>query len=71
LGKGAYAVVKSCRNKITGEKFAMKIYEKSKLNDNSKKKCVYREIEILKRINHENVAKLYDVITTDKKILLL
>ena len=71
LGKGAYAVVKVCKNKITGEKFAMKIYEKSKLNDNSKKKCVYREIEILKRINHENVAKLYDVITTDKKILLL
>ena len=71
LGKGAYAVVKACKNKITGEKFAMKIYEKSKLNDNSKKRCVYREIEILKRINHENVAKLYDVITTDKKILLL
>ena len=71
LGKGAYAVVKACKNKITGEKFAMKIYEKLKLNDNSKKKCVYREIEILKRIDHKNVAKLYGVINTDKKILLL
>ena len=71
LGKGAYAVVKACKSKITGEKFAMKIYEKLKLNDNSKKKCVYREIEILKRIDHKNVAKLYGVINTDKKILLL
>ena len=71
LGKGAYAVVKTCKNKLTGEKYAMKIYEKSKLNDNSKKRCVYREIEILKRINHDNVAKLYDVINTDKQILLL
>ena len=71
LGKGAYAIVKVCTNKLTQEKFAMKIYEKSKLNDNSKKKCVYREIEILKRIDHDNIAKLYDVITTDKKILIL
>jgi tRNA A-37 threonylcarbamoyl transferase component Bud32 len=71
LGKGAYAIVKVCRNKITKEKYAMKIYEKSKLNDGSKKKCVYREIEILKRINHINIAKLYDVIITDKQILIL
>ena len=71
LGKGAYAIVKVCINKLTKEKYAMKIYEKSKLNDGSKKKCVYREIEILKRINHNNIAKLYDVITTDKQILIL
>ena len=71
LGKGAYAVVKVCKSKITGEKYAMKIYEKSRLNDSSKKKCVYREIEILKRINHKNIAKLHDVITTDKQILIL
>ena len=71
LGKGAYAVVKLCKNKITGEKYAMKIYEKSKLNDDSKKKCVYREIEILKRINHKNIAKLHDVIKTDKQILII
>jgi len=71
LGKGAYAIVKVCTNKITKEKFAVKIYEKSKLNDNSKKRCVYREIEILKRINHNNIAKLYDVITTEKQILIL
>ena len=71
LGKGAYAIVKICTNKITKEKFAVKIYEKSKLNDNSKKRCVYREIEILKRINHNNIAKLYDVMTTEKQILIL
>ena len=30
----------------------MKIYEKEKLNDISKKKYVYREVEILKRVNY-------------------
>ena len=44
LGKGAYAIVKTVTNIISQEKFAMKIYEKEKLNDNSKKKCVDREI---------------------------
>ena len=71
LGKGAYAVVKLVKNKITQEKFAMKIYEKCKLNDSSKKKCVYREIEVLKRLNHNNIAKLIDVINTQSKILII
>ena len=71
LGKGAYAVVKIVTNILTKEQFAMKIYEKEKLNDNSKKKCVYREIEILKRVNHKNIAKLIEVINTPKQILII
>jgi tRNA A-37 threonylcarbamoyl transferase component Bud32 len=71
LGKGAYAKVKIVTNINTKEKFAMKIYDKDKLNDNSKKKCVYREIEILKRINHKNIAKLVEVINTQNHILIV
>ncbi len=71
LGKGAYANVKLVTNIITKENFAMKIYEKEKLSDNSKKKCVYREIEILKRVNHENITKLIEVINTQKQILII
>ena len=71
IGKGAYATVKICKNKITQEKFAMKIYEKKILNDNIKKKCILREIEILKKLNHPNIVKLYDTIISDKNILLI
>ena len=71
LGKGAYAIVKVVTNIISQEKYAMKIYEKEKLNDNSKKKCVFREIEILKRTNHKNIAKLIEVINTHKQILII
>ena len=71
IGKGAYATVKICKNKITQEKFAMKIYEKKVLNDNIKKKCILREIEILKKLNHPNIVKLYDTIISDKNILLI
>ena len=71
IGKGAYATVKICKNKITQEKFAMKIYEKKILNDNIKNKCILREIEILKKLNHPNIVKLYDTIISDKNILLI
>ena len=71
LGKGAYAIVKIVTNILTREQFAMKIYEKDKLSDSSKKKCVYREIEILKRVNHKNIAKLIEVINTPKQILII
>ena len=71
MGKGAYAKVKIVTNIITQEKCAMKIYDKENLNDNSKKKCVYREIEILKRINHKNIAKLVEVINTQNHILIV
>ena len=71
LGKGAYAKVKVVTNLLTQEKCAMKIYDKDKLNDSSKRKCVYREIEILKRINHKNIAKLIEVINTQNHILIV
>jgi len=71
LGKGAYATVKLVTNKLTKEKYAMKIYDKEKLNSNSKKNCVYKEIQILKKLKHKNIAKLIEVISTEKQILIV
>ena len=71
IGKGAYAKVKIATNKITKEKFAIKIYEREKLNSNSKKSCVYKEIQIMKKLNHKNIVKLIEVITTEKQILIV
>ena len=44
LGSGAYATVKLGQNKRTKQKVAVKIYPKYKLNDQTKKKAVSREI---------------------------
>ena len=71
LGKGAYAIVKLAINKKTREKLAIKVYDKSKLNDNFKKRCVMREIEIMKHIDHPNIVKLIEVINTDKQIYII
>lgn len=71
IGTGAYAAVKSALHKSENKKFALKIYEKYRLSDPSKKKNVSREIEILKKLNHPNIVKMYDVIETPKQLHLV
>ena len=71
IGKGAYASVKSCINKISGMKLAVKIYEKIRLNDVYKRSAVKREIEVLKKVDHYNIVKLHEVIETLKTVYFL
>ena len=52
IGKGAYAVVKECIHKPTGERVAIKQYDRSKLNEPARKKQAIREIRILSKLNH-------------------
>lgn len=70
IGKGAYAIVKQSVHKPTGKKLAIKIYEKLKLMDPLRKSAVKREILILKKLDHENVIRLYEVIDTAKQVKL-
>lgn len=46
----------------------MKVYEKFKLFDKSKKASVLREIQVMKKINHKNIVKLIEVIHTEKQV---
>jgi len=67
LGSGAYAKVKLCMSTEDNELYAMKVVHKSVLR---KKRVgsttalddVMREISIMKKLNHPNVAKLFEVI---------
>ena len=47
-------------------KYAIKIYQKSKLNDSMKRKAVQREIMALKKIDHPHIIKMHDLIETSK-----
>ena len=53
------------------KKVALKIYLKEKLKELSRKKSVRREIKLMKRLNHPNIAKLYDAIETDTQVVLV
>jgi serine/threonine protein kinase len=62
LGTGSYATVKLAVDKKTQQKYAIKIYEKFKLSDQQKMKNVRREINILEKLNHKNIIKLFHTI---------
>ena len=71
IGKGAYAIVFIGIHKRLNKKVALKIYEKEKIKEIQRKKSVRREIRLMKRLNHPNIAKLYEAIETDTQVILV
>ena len=70
LGKGAYGLVKLAIKKQTGEKFAVKIYEKTRINDPIKRNNVNKEINILKKLSHSNTINLIKMIENSDSVYL-
>lgn len=62
LGEGTFGKVKRATHKITNELVAVKILEKSRINDQAETERVMREIHILKLVRHPNILQLYDII---------
>ena len=56
---------------LTGEKVAVKILEKDKIQDVADVERVAREIHILKIVRHPNVVQLYEIIETQKQLYLI
>lgn len=71
IGQGAYAAVRLVLDKRNQGKYAMKIYEKVKLQDPMKKKACQREIACLKRLEHPGVIYLHDLIDSPKQIFFI
>jgi serine/threonine protein kinase len=49
---------------LSDEKVAVKTFEKSKLTESHARKRVAREIRILKALEHPNIIKLYEVLSS-------
>jgi serine/threonine protein kinase len=63
LGAGTFGIVRKCRHKESGEVFAVKTIQKSKVPDLN---ILKREIEILQEVDHPHIVKLYDVYENEK-----
>uniref|UniRef100_A0A674PC46 MAP/microtubule affinity-regulating kinase 3 n=1 Tax=Takifugu rubripes TaxID=31033 RepID=A0A674PC46_TAKRU len=70
IGKGNFAKVKLARHVLTGKEVAVKIIDKTQLNSSSLQK-LFREVRIMKLLNHPNIVKLFEVIETEKTLYLV
>ncbi|CAD5226416.1 unnamed protein product [Bursaphelenchus okinawaensis] len=70
IGKGNFAKVKLARHIPTGIDVAIKIIDKTALNPSSLQK-LFREVRIMKQLDHPNIVKLYQVMETDQTLYLV
>ena len=72
LGKGTFGKVKLAHNiNNTKEKYACKILLKSNIKDEDDYIRCKREMEILKRMHHVNVVRIYEIISTNTTYFII
>nr|CDS28812.2 serine:threonine protein kinase MARK2 [Hymenolepis microstoma] len=70
IGKGNFAKVKLACHVITGKEVAIKIIDKTQLSPSSRQK-LFREVRIMKMLDHPNIVKLFEIIANDKVLYLV
>ena len=70
MGNGAYGEVRKCKNARTQVVRAVKILKMDKLDDHELQRF-QKEIEILKRLDHPNIIKLYEFYKDEKRYYLV
>ncbi|KAJ3258919.1 Serine/threonine-protein kinase par-1 [Chytriomyces hyalinus] len=70
VGEGNFAKVKLAKHKLTGVEVAVKVIDKTTL-DEKKLGKLYREVRIMKLLNHPHIVKLYEVIETKHTVFLV
>lgn len=71
IGEGAYAIVREAVSREDGQTYAVKIYDKTKLQDLNRQKSVRREVILLQKMNHPNIVKLVEAFETDSHVYLV
>ncbi len=70
LGKGHFAIVKLAKHVYTGQRVAIKVIDKSKLDEVSRVH-LYQEVACMKLVKHENIVQLYEVIDSSKFLYIV
>ena len=70
IGKGNFATVKLAKHRITKSRVALKIINKKQLDESDLMKT-YREINILKKLHHVNIVRLYQVMASNNMLYLV
>ena len=71
IGMGTFSKVTKAVHILTEQVVAVKILEKEKIEDDIDVERIIREIEILKNINHPNIAQMFETYSTVHNIYLM
>ena len=71
IGEGTFGKVKLGVHLPTGEKVAIKILEKDKIQDNEDLERITREIKFLKILKHPNIIKIFQIIEDKKNYYII
>jgi 5'-AMP-activated protein kinase catalytic alpha subunit len=71
IGMGTFSKVTRAVHILTEQVVAVKILEKEKIEDDIDVERIVREIEILKSINHPNIAQMFESYSTVHNIYLM
>ena len=71
LGIGTFSKVKLGINKYTKEKVAIKLLEKNKITEKSDLERIFREMSIVKTLNHPNIVKTHEIFDNEKYYFMI
>lgn len=71
LGEGSFGKVKLAVHRISGQKVALKIINRRKLQTRDMAGRIEREIQYLQLLRHPHIIKLYTVITSPAEIIMV
>ena len=71
IGKGTFSVVKLGIHKRSGAKVAIKILDKSKIEEKDDFDRIVREIQMLSEMDNENVIKVYQIFDDENNYLII
>ena len=70
LGRGSFAIVHAGVHKETGERVAIKIFDKSALDEDDET-ALQSEVDILSQLDHPNAVKLIEIFDEESNIYLV
>jgi hypothetical protein len=71
IGQGNYAKIIKAKHQVTGEVYAVKIFEKKFMEKEKKIYQIYAENEILNTCNHTNIIKIFGTYEDEDKVYLV
>ena len=71
IGKGTFSKVKLGIHKLTKQKVAIKILDKSLINNNEELERISREMEILTALDHPNIIKIFQILENENSYSII